>query len=93
MGEVVFLTYKCKLCGKFLPKADCFYDVKIEIISGKNQLLMGEEKPEELREQIDELLKKIAKTDPKELEEGIYLKREFHLCPECRAQLIHFLNL
>ena len=81
------------MCSRFLPRAENFYDVKIEIISGRNQLIMSEEKPEEVRERIDDLLKQISRTDPKALEDGVHMKRDFRLCPECRSKVIGFLKL
>lgn len=91
--KIVFLTFKCKLCGRFLSRAESFYDVVLEMKSGRNQIITGESDPEKTQAEMDGLLKKIDGADPKTLEEEVYLKREFRLCLPCRTKLRDFLKI
>jgi hypothetical protein len=90
--KVVYLTFKCQVCQRFLPRAEVFYDGTIELKSGANQILADDQKPEDTRQQLEDLARQIAEADPKKLEEGVYFKKEFRLCLECRNKLVAWLK-
>jgi len=92
-NKVVYLTYKCRVCNRFLPQAQVFYDVVLEVKSGNNQLIFGGMAPEEIDRQLEDLIEQISETSPQKLDDEIFMRRTFHLCPDCRNKLLSWLNL
>jgi hypothetical protein len=91
--KIIFLTFKCQVCERFIPRTEPFYDTVLEIKSGANQIITDENNPEETQNQLDLLIRQIEKSDPKKLEAEVYMKRTFRLCPTCRSRLLSFLRL
>ena len=91
--KVVFLTYRCQVCSRFLPQAEPFFSVNLEVVSGTNQLLEGSPRPDQVASELQALTAAIDKMDPQQLEDEVYFTRRFRLCPACRGRVLRFLNL
>jgi hypothetical protein len=91
--KVVFLTYRCQICNRFIPRTEPFFEGTLELVAGTNQLLADESTPERIAAELQALTVAIEKADPRKLEEEVYLKRQFRLCPMCRQQLLTHLHL
>jgi len=81
--------YKCDICGKNLKKEELRYRIKIEAcaVYEQNEIHIAD-LIRNHQEEIIQLIKKMEEMSAEELEEQIYKKFEFDLCPNChRAYL------
>lgn len=80
----------CDLCGKpLLVDEDVRYVVRIEVFAAYDPMELTEDdlKADRLKE-IRELSRRMAGMDPKELEDQVYQKLAFDLCPACRKKYV-----
>lgn len=65
------------------------YRAVIEIAHAADPLVMTEEDLDrDYDREIRELLARMVSRSPREMEEEVYLKREFRLCGPCRKELL-----
>jgi hypothetical protein len=80
----------CDLCGKpLLVDEDVRYIVRIEVFAAYDpmELTSCDIEQDHLRE-IRELTERMAAMDPKELEDQVYQRMTFDLCPVCRKTYV-----
>ena len=80
----------CDMCGKpLLVDEDVRYILKVEVFAAYDPMELTEDdlKADRLKE-IRELVKRMEQMDPKELEEQVYKKLTFDLCPACRKKYL-----
>jgi len=85
---------RCDICGKRLKKGGTCYRVRLEIISDFDGYIEDvSKKPEDhLKKKIGEVLEETEHLSEQELEEEIYLKRNWRVCVNCRAKLLKVLK-
>jgi transcription elongation factor Elf1 len=81
---------RCKFCGKRFKKGGTRYRIRIEVLSDFNGYLEDwSRKPEDfLQKKIQKALEDTKNMTEKEIEEQIYLKREFLACVKCREKFL-----
>jgi len=79
---------RCDFCGKRFKKGGTRYRIKVEVISDFDGYLEDwSKKPEDfLQKRIQEMLEHTKDMTEKEIEEQVYLKREFLTCVKCRER-------
>jgi uncharacterized protein with PIN domain len=85
--DVLFKKYlsRCFKCKKLIESQATKYKLSMELQSTYDLLIVDQEvNTDFLNEEIQDLLEKIEKTEKKDLEEDIYLKKEYILCNKCR---------
>ncbi|MGB2805391.1 MAG: hypothetical protein WBD64_10920 [Candidatus Zixiibacteriota bacterium] len=85
---------RCEVCGKRFKKGGTRYRVNLEIISDFDGYIEDvSKKPEDhLKKKIGEILRETEEMSEQELEEEIYLKRNWRVCVNCRAKLLNVLK-
>lgn len=85
---------RCDFCGKRFKKGSTRYRIRIEVASDFNGYLEDwSKKPEDfLEKKIHKALEDTRDLTEKELEEQIYLKREFRACVKCREDFLRALK-
>jgi len=85
---------RCNFCGKRFRKGKTRYRIKIEIISDFDGYLEDlSKKPKDFMEKkIKKIIENTKDLSEKELEEQIYLKREFLVCVRCREEFLRSLK-
>jgi len=80
------IHYTCDMCGKpLLVEEEVRYVVKIEVYAGYDPMEITEEDLEEDHtEEMRELVKEMEDMTTEEVEEGVYKKFRFDLCPSCK---------
>jgi hypothetical protein len=81
---------RCDICGKRFKKGGTRYRVTLEIISDFDGYIEDTSKKAEdyLEKKIGEILKETERMSERELEEEIYLRRNWRVCVNCRAKLL-----
>ena len=76
----------CDMCGKeLLADEDTRYILKIEIYAAYDPMeLTAEDVAEDKSDEMEKLLKRVAAMDARELQDQVYQRFRFHLCPACR---------
>ena len=97
MGEKSFPAKtkpRCGICGKRFKKGSTRYRINLEIISDFDGYIEDfSKKPEDyLEKKIEKILDETKNKTEKELEEEIYLKRNWLVCTNCREKFIRFLK-
>ena len=80
----------CDMCGKpLLVDEDVRYILKVEVYAAYDPMELTDDdlKASRLKE-IRELVKRMEHMDPKELEDQVYKKLTFDLCPACRKKYL-----
>jgi hypothetical protein len=73
-------------CSKELPAGDLVYVVQIKVFAGFDGLLS---EPEEgIDNQLNRILNQIEKSNPEELEKGVYEEFTLILCKSCRDRFV-----
>jgi len=84
----------CEFCGKRFRRGKTRYTVKLEVISdfdGYLEDLSG--KPENFMEKrIQKIVEDTKDLTEKEIEEQVYLSREFLVCVGCREKFLKILE-
>ena len=85
---------RCEVCGKRFKKGGTRYRVNLEIISDFDGHIEDfSKKPEDhLEKRIGEILKETERMSEQELEEEIYLKRNWRVCVNCRERFLTVLK-
>lgn len=80
----------CDMCGKeLLADEDTRYILKIEVYAAYDPMELTEEDvAEDKSEEMEELLKRVAAMDARELQDEVYQKFRFDLCPACRKKYV-----
>lgn len=80
----------CDVCGKpLLVDSDVRYVVKIEVFAAYDPLeLTAEDLKEDHLGELRELSRRLGERDPKELEEEVYKRFQFDLCPACQKRYL-----
>ncbi len=80
----------CDMCGKpLLVDEDVRYILKVEVFAAYDPMELTEDdlKVDHLKE-IRELAQRMAGMDPKDLEDQVYQRMTFDLCPGCRKKYV-----
>ncbi|KPL02760.1 MAG: hypothetical protein AMJ90_04965 [candidate division Zixibacteria bacterium SM23_73_2] len=85
---------RCEFCGKRFRRGKTRYRVKLEMISDFDGYLEDlSEKPVDFMEKrIKKIIEDTKDLTEKEIEEQIYLKREFLVCIGCREKFLLILE-
>ncbi|MGB8657160.1 MAG: hypothetical protein WCE90_05180 [Candidatus Zixiibacteriota bacterium] len=85
---------RCDICGKRFRKGGTRYRINLEIISDFDGYIEDfSKKPKDyLDKKMDRILEETKEMTEKELEEEIYLKRNWLVCINCREKFIKFLK-
>ena len=85
---------RCDFCGKRFRKGKTRYRIKIEVFSDFDGYLEDlSKKPKDFMEKkIKKIIENTKDLSEKELEEQIYLKREFLVCVRCREEFLRSLK-
>ncbi|MCK4223893.1 MAG: hypothetical protein KAX39_01850 [candidate division Zixibacteria bacterium] len=85
---------RCDLCGKRFKKGGMRYRINLEIISDFDGYIEDfSKKPEDyLEKKIEGVLEETKDMTEKELEEEVYLKRNWLVCINCREKFLRFLK-
>jgi ribosomal protein L14E/L6E/L27E len=85
---------RCDICGKRFRKGGTRYRINLEIISDFDGYIENvSKKPEDyLEKKIEKILEETKDKSEKELEEEIYLKRNWLVCVNCREKFVKFLK-
>ncbi len=85
---------RCHLCGKRFKKGGTRYRINLEIISDFDGHIEDfSKKPDDyLQQKIQKALEETKEMTEKELEEEIYLKRNWLVCVNCREKFLGFLK-
>jgi hypothetical protein len=79
---------RCDSCGKRFKKGGTRYRIKVEVLSDFDGYLEDwSKKPDDfLQKKIQKIDENTRDMTEKEIEEQVYLKREFLVCVECRER-------
>ncbi len=82
--------FTCDMCGKpLLVDEETRYVVRIEVVAAYDPMEITADDLKESRiDEIRALLKRMETMDPQELEDQVYKKLTFDLCPGCRKKYI-----
>jgi hypothetical protein len=85
---------RCDVCGKRFKKGGTRYRVSLEIVSDFDGYIDDfSKKPEDhLEKKIEEILEETQEMSEQELEEEIYLKRNWLVCVNCRERFLTILK-
>ena len=88
MSDELKLT--CDRCGKtLLLDEDVRYTVRIEVTAAYDPMeLTREDLARDHRREIEGLIENLARRDPAEVEESVYVLREYQVCPACRRAFL-----
>ncbi len=81
----------CQLCGRRIDLGRGHYIVRMEVFAAEDppeKLIYLDEREGNFQEKIEQLLKEISETDPKELEESVYKFFKFDLCRSCQREFL-----
>ena len=94
MTEVRKEKLHCDFCGKRFKKGGTRYRIKIEISSDFDGYLEDiSKKPlDYMEKKIKKIIEEAKDMTEKEIEEEVYLKREFLVCVGCREEFLRFLK-
>ena len=85
---------RCDICGKRFKKGGTRYRINFEVISDFDGYIQDfSQKPEDhLRKEIEKILEETKDMTEEELEEEVYLKRNWLVCVDCRTRLLRLLE-
>ena len=85
---------RCDVCGKRFKKGGIRYRINLEIVSDFDGYIEDfSKKPEDyLEKKIGKILDETRDMTEKELEEEVYLKRNWLVCINCREKFLRFLK-
>ncbi len=80
----------CDRCGKpLLVDSDVRYVVDIKVFAAYDPMeLTTKDVGRDHMPEIRELNRRLAKMDPQEVEDGVYKRLKFDLCPGCQKEYI-----
>ena len=76
----------CDMCGKpLLTDSDVRYVLRIEVFAAYDPMELAEDDlAQDHLQEIRDLAERMGRMDPQELEDQVYKKLKFDLCPACR---------
>jgi protein-arginine kinase activator protein McsA len=85
---------RCDVCGKRFKKGATRYRINIEVISDFDGYIEDfSKKPQDYSEKkIGKIIKQTEEMTERELEEEIYLKRDWLMCVNCREEFVKLLK-
>lgn len=85
---------RCDLCGKRFKKGGTRYRINLEVISDFDGHIEDfSKKPDDyLQEKIEKIMGQTEGMTEQELEEEVYLKRNWLVCVGCRDKLVRALK-
>jgi phage major head subunit gpT-like protein len=85
---------RCDFCGKRLKKSGTKYRIRLEISSDFDGYLEDiSKKPlDYMEKKIKKIIEQTKDMTEKEIEEEVYLKREFLVCVACREEFLGVLK-
>jgi hypothetical protein len=85
---------RCDICGRRFKKGGTRFRINLEIVSDFDGYIEDfSKKPKDyLEKKIDKILEETKEMTEEELEEEIYLKRNWLVCINCREKFIRFLK-
>jgi hypothetical protein len=83
---------RCARCGKRIKKGGIAYWLKAELVSAFDGYIYSNEKTD-LKGLIDKVNNELEGQSPEEIEEQVYKKFEYLVCPACRDQLDKSLDI
>ena len=85
---------RCDICGRRFKKSGTRYRINLEIVSDFDGYIEDfSKKPKDhLEKKIGKILDETKDMTEKELEEEIYLKRNWLVCTNCREKFLRFLK-
>jgi hypothetical protein len=85
---------RCDICGKRFKKGGTRYRINFEVVSDFDGYIQDfSQKPEDhLKKKIEEILEQTEDMTEEELEEEVYLKRNWLVCVDCRAKFLRLLE-
>jgi len=85
---------RCDICGRRFKKGGTKYRINLEIVSDFDGYIEDfSKKPEDyLEKKIGKILDETKDMTEKELEEEVYLKRNWLVCVNCREKLLRALK-
>ncbi len=89
------IKYLCDRCSALIDQPRARFCLRIELFTAYDGLDLraeGDLEKRDIRSEIDQLLKKMEKMDPKQLERDVYARYEFDLCKKCRDALFERLE-
>ena len=80
----------CDLCGdNLLIDSDVRYRVKIEVFAAYDPLEITKgDLQRDLKKEMKDLISDMESTDPRELQDQVYRKFEYDLCPYCQIKYL-----
>jgi hypothetical protein len=86
----VMADFCCDMCGKpLLVDEDVRYILRVEVFAAYDPMeLTAEDLKQDHLAEIRELVKRMEAMDPKELEDQVYQKLTFEVCPACRKKYV-----
>ncbi len=85
---------RCDLCGKRFKKGGTRYRINLEVVSDFDGYIEDfSKKPHDyLEEKVASILDQTKEMTEEELEEEVYLKRNWLVCVACRDKLVRALK-
>ncbi len=81
--------YQCDGCGAAIPRKTLRYQVSVDVRAAYDTLEISLwDLVRDHRRELEELVARMDKTDTMKLEEQVYKKMVFDLCPECQRRFI-----
>jgi hypothetical protein len=89
------VEYRCDGCGRKLRPDELRYQVRIDVKAAYEEMEIGlADLMRDHRAELVRLVEEMKNRDPKEVEEQIFRRFEFDLCPPCQraylADPLHF---
>ena len=80
----------CDRCGEtLLADSDVRYKLKIEVFAAYDPMEISPSDLErDLESELATLIGEMEKMDPKKLEDQVYRRFDFDLCPQCQEQFL-----
>ena len=89
------IKYLCDRCSALIDQPKVRFSLRIELFTAYDGIDIQSEKDlqkRDIKSEIQELLEKIDKMDPKLLESEVYSRYEFDLCRKCRDEIFQKLE-
>jgi hypothetical protein len=85
---------RCEVCGKRFKKGGTRYRINLEVISDFDGYIEDfSKKPEGyLKPKLDKIMKETKEMTEEQLEEDVYLQRQWLMCVNCREQFLKTLE-
>lgn len=83
------IRYECDMCGvKLAVESPARYIVKLEVFAAAGPIDLDKEASIDPHRELKNLIEKLQKADPDQIEDRTYRAFRFDVCDSCRAALI-----